>query len=219
MSEKYVMIDMNDARSVKIAEVISNKTCKNILGALAEREMSESEIASELDIPLNTVGYNVKKLVEAGLIEKSNKFFWSAKGRRINSYKISNKKIVISPKMVSKGIIPALLITFLLSIGIKIFVGQEKIDYGKETAVDSFARSAVSEGEIAVDKVSESIASAGMEAARSSIGEPAVSEIIGNSARTAVYDTLSNAPNSWAWFLIGALTALAVYLFWNWGKK
>jgi len=32
------------------------------------------------------------------------------------------------------------------------------------------------------------------------------------------YNTLANAPNSWAWFLIGALTALLVLILWNMGK-
>lgn len=35
-----LMIDLDDERAEKIAEVITNKTCKKILSALAEKEMS-----------------------------------------------------------------------------------------------------------------------------------------------------------------------------------
>jgi len=100
MSKKEINMDLDDPRAGKIAEVLGNKTCKKILGVLAEeKEMTESEIASELGVPLNTVGYNVKKLVSAGLIEKVGGFLWSVKGKRVHKYKVSNKKIVISPRI------------------------------------------------------------------------------------------------------------------------
>jgi len=72
MSDKYLNIDLNDSRSSAIAEVMSNKTCKKIIELLAEKEMSESDIASSLGLPLNTVGYNIGKLLKAGLIEKNS---------------------------------------------------------------------------------------------------------------------------------------------------
>ena len=46
---------------------------------------------------INTVDYNVKKLVRAGLIEKSS-HWWSVKGRKMITYKVSDRKIIISPK-------------------------------------------------------------------------------------------------------------------------
>jgi len=48
-------------------------------------------------MPLNTVGYNIKKLIQAGLIEEKKHFF-SVKGKRVPFYKVSNKHIVLSPK-------------------------------------------------------------------------------------------------------------------------
>ncbi len=138
MTEKYITIDIEDPRAAKIAEVISNKTAKRILTAIAEKEMSESEIARELGIPLNTTGYNVKKLADSGLIEKVNRFFWSSRGKRINTYRISDKKIVISPKMITKGIIPAVLGSSIVAFGIKVFVDNaNKIDYAAEKSAAS----------------------------------------------------------------------------------
>lgn len=98
MSEKYFNVDIDDPRASAIAEVMSNKTAKKILSLISEKEVSESDIASELNIPLNTVGYNIDKLLKAGLIERSKNFFWSVKGKKIPTYRLSNRKILISPK-------------------------------------------------------------------------------------------------------------------------
>jgi len=99
MTEHFVKMDIEDPRAAAIAEVMANKTCKKILALLAERnELSESDIAQALGAPLNTVGYNMKKLVVSGLVEKTKKFFWSVKGKRIPTYKLSRREIVISPR-------------------------------------------------------------------------------------------------------------------------
>lgn len=97
MGEKYLMISLEDEKSKKLGEILGNATCKKIINFLAEKEASESEISSELRIPLNTVEYNIRKLVDSEIIEKASKF-WSVKGRRIDTYRVANKFIVISPK-------------------------------------------------------------------------------------------------------------------------
>ena len=97
MEEKYVLVSLEDEKAEKLANILGNKTCKKILNLLTEKEKSESEIAKELGMPLNTVDYNIKKLIKAGLIEEK-KHLWSSKGKRISFYKVSNKYIIISPK-------------------------------------------------------------------------------------------------------------------------
>ncbi|MEK6800653.1 MAG: winged helix-turn-helix domain-containing protein, partial [Nanoarchaeota archaeon] len=57
-----IMIDLDDPRSEKIAEVISNKTAKKILISLAEGEKSIGDISLELGLPVNTVSYNIDKM-------------------------------------------------------------------------------------------------------------------------------------------------------------
>ena len=97
--DKFIMMDMDDKRSKKIAEVIGNPTCKKILDYLTyNSEKSEEDIAKALDMKINTVEYNLKKLLHAGLIEKTKNFFWSKKGKKIPLYKLAKKHIVISPK-------------------------------------------------------------------------------------------------------------------------
>ena len=186
------MIDLDDERTGKIAEVISNKTSKRILISLAEEERSETEIANILKIPLNTVHYNVKKLEDAGLIEKIKGFLWSVKGKRIHKYKIVDKRIIISPKSLTRGIVPAVLISGILALGIKIFVGVEQ-------------------GVRAIGQDAKVVAE--------SAGEIAVSSGVSDYSGTGLYEALANAPNSWAWFLIGALTALLIFVLWNWRGK
>ena len=75
------MVSFDDPKTSKLADVLGNKTCKKIIDLLAEKEATKSEIARALRVPLNTVEYNVNKLVEAGLIERSKNYFWSEKGK------------------------------------------------------------------------------------------------------------------------------------------
>src|SRR3989338_7587132 len=101
MSDKYLMFSLDDEKARNLGEVIANPTCKKIVNLLAEKNSSQSDIARELKLPLNTIDYNIKKLLEAGLIEKSKNFFWSSKGKKIEMYKVANKLIVIQQKKTS----------------------------------------------------------------------------------------------------------------------
>ena len=99
MGKKFIMMGIDDERSKKVAEILGNKTCKKIIDHLSEtNEASEKDIADALSIPINTVEYNLKKLLDSGLIDKTKNFFWSKKGKKIDMYKLARKHIVISPK-------------------------------------------------------------------------------------------------------------------------
>ncbi|MBI3623574.1 beta-propeller domain-containing protein [Candidatus Pacearchaeota archaeon] len=121
--EKFIMMNIDDERSKKVAEAISNPTCKKILNYIAEnKEKSEEDIAKDLGMPINTVEYNLKKLLESGLVEKSKNFFWSKRGKKINLYKPANRHIVISPKKrpdmdLLKTIIPVIIaVAFVIAV-------------------------------------------------------------------------------------------------------
>jgi len=97
--DKFILMGLDDSRSKDIAEVLGNKTCKKIIDYLAEtKEASEKDISDALTIPINTVEYNLNKLIKTGLVEKTKNFFWSRKGKKIDMYKLAKKHIVISPK-------------------------------------------------------------------------------------------------------------------------
>ena len=155
MSDSYFNVDLNDPRASAIAEVLSNKSCKAILALLAEQsEISEGEIAVKLGMPLNTVGYNMKKLVEAGFVEKSSGFFWSVKGKRVPKYHLANKKILIAPKkLFGTGVIASILVGVAVLIAFLYIVNNQNSYVGvsgEENGLKQFA--SVSEYKAFVDK-------------------------------------------------------------------
>ena len=199
MAKKSIMIDLDDPRTDKIADVISNKTSKKILSFLAEQELSETDLSKALNIPINTIEYNINKLEQAGLIEKASGFYWSQKGKKIYKYVISNKKIIISPKSIMKGILPALIITSIIALGIKFFVGIESSQISQNKIAENAMIASEGAGAIA----SEGAEIAAKEASR--ITEPQISQL----------PNLISSTNAWAWFLLGAMTAILIFLIWN----
>ncbi len=140
MNKKYILVSIDDERSKHISEVLGNKKCKKIIGVLSEKEASEKDISDELKIPINTIEYNLNKLIKAGLIEKTKNFFWSKKGKKIDMYRISNKSIIISPKSQItsklKTIVPVAIASIIGAIFIKLFFYRTKIsqDFAVEFA-------------------------------------------------------------------------------------
>src|SRR3989344_1468361 len=116
MTKSSISIDLGDPRTGLVAEALSNKTCVKILDLLAENELTATDIALKLGIPLNTVGYNIDKLIVSGLVEKSSNFFWSVKGKKTPTYRVANRRIVISPKRIIKGIAPLLLVAGVIAL-------------------------------------------------------------------------------------------------------
>jgi len=190
MTEKYLLFNLDDEKAKSLGDVISNDTSRKIANLLAEKELSESEIAKQLNMQLNTVEYNLKKLLEAGIIEKS-KHYWSVKGKKIDTYKVANKLIVISPKRSNvysklKGVAPIVLIIGILTGFIYWYY---KFGFIQESA------NKISE---AGDKVMSSASSIGQEAL----------------TKTAEI----SYSNPWVWFLIGSLIAIIAFIIWNWKK-
>lgn len=202
MTKSSILIDLEDPRTEKIADVISNKTSKKILSTLAEKELTETEISSQLKIPMNTVNYNIKKLESTGFIEKTKDYFWSVKGKKVHKYKISNKNIIISPKSIVKGIIPAFIITAIVAFFIKIFVGVE-------TASKISEEKAITETAGAADTAVATIAEGAVESTR----------IVLPPAQETLTNVITNGANSWAWFLLGALITILIIILWNSSKK
>ena len=194
MTKSSINLDLDDPRIGKIADVISNKTTKKILSMLADSSdfgLSESEISNKLEIPANTVNYNVKKLEEVGLIEKTRKILWSEKGKRIYRYIISDKKIIISPRTGIRGIIPAVLISGAIALGIKIFL--DNVSKANDLRVREVVGVETSTG-----------------SADAMLAEKGV-EVGTNIIREA-----SNFGDIAAWFFLGALTGLLIFVLWSW---
>ena len=233
MGNSSILIDLDDPRTAKIADAISNKTCKKIIALLAEEELSESDIGKKLSIPLNTVGYNIKKLLSADLIVKSKKYFWSVKGKKILIYKVAKKRIIISPSSGIRGVLPVAFISGLIALGAGLFVNRQTfvnsamdVSSMKSDEVSEVGREVVdgiiTEGGSATGSVADSVVNAG-------------SDVIVDTARGVVIDAGSNTPivsdpitvtsaisglqGVWPWFFFGAVFALILFLLLNSFKK
>lgn len=213
MSEKFVLIDLNDEKSKKISEIIGNSTCKKIIEYLSEeKEASEKDIADRLNIPINTVEYNLKKLVEVGLAEKTKNFFWSVKGKKIDMYRIANKKIIISTKRLVKGVVPAFIGVFLVSFGIKLWSDKiNSVDLNNAiTSADNIVRSTASEA-------AGSLQAGSGAASATSSAAPVVADKV--AAASTCVNNICPASEIWAWFLLGGLFVILIFLLWNYFYK
>lgn len=187
-NNKFLLISLEDEKAKHLSSVLSNKTCKKIIDLLAEKEMSETDLADELKQPINTIEYNLKKLVQSGMVEKSTNWFWSVKGKKIAMYKLSNKSIVISPGKTSieklKKLFPVTLIFSLSTIVVGV------LTQNKELIRDTTEKVMFTTNEAGMDMATES---AGL------IMEPTAFPI-------------------WGWFLAGWLSLIVLYSIINWRK-
>ncbi|MCR4327746.1 MAG: winged helix-turn-helix transcriptional regulator [Nanoarchaeota archaeon] len=115
--DKFILMSLDDDRAKSLAEVLGNKTCKKIIEYLSETtEASQKDLADFLKAPINTIEYNIKKLLKSGFIQKRKNFFWSKKGKKIVMYELTNKSIIISPKKSVgekvKSLLPSFIILF-----------------------------------------------------------------------------------------------------------
>ncbi|MFH1358365.1 MAG: beta-propeller domain-containing protein, partial [archaeon] len=133
-NDKFILIDLNDEKAGHIAEVLKNKTSKKILDYLGDvREASEKDIADALGIAINTIEYNLKKLIKAGFVKKTGNFLWSVKGKKIPMYKLARKHVVISPGNKPninflKTILPVILIAVVLIAIVAVMLSDNIIE-------------------------------------------------------------------------------------------
>lgn len=125
--DKFLLVNLEDDKSKNLANVISSDSARKILNLLSDKPLSETDIANKLNIPLPTVHYNIKQLLESDLIQIQD-FLWSEKGKKMNYYKLSNKLIIITSGKTTAGffdklkdILPVVVLGSLASIGIYVY--------------------------------------------------------------------------------------------------
>ncbi len=208
-NKNFLLLSLEDSKTRKIANVVSNESCRKLLDYLAKKEATESELAEKLQIPISTVHYNLQQLMETGLIS-TEEFHYSEKGKEVLHYKLANKYIIISPKGTYglkeklKGILPTALIT-LGAAGI-IHLFSKYFSKGTLAAGENFmvAKSAV------VDRAVEEAAPQALQATVEGAQQAAPI------TAAKVYLIPQNIA---LWFLIGAIFALVVYFVWKWARK
>ncbi len=193
--KNFLLVSLEEDKAKKLAQVISNDTCRKILDYLAKKEATETELAEQLNIPISTVHYNLKQLSESGLVT-AEEFHYSKKGREINHYSLANKYIIIAPKSGEgipsklKTLLPVTLIIAGTAFAMQIFSKTFSAQYG------------------GVSEVSKASAE---EIAKAPLSYQAAPQLA-QQAPAAASQQLSFIP----WFVGGAVFSLIVYLLCDW---
>jgi DNA-binding transcriptional ArsR family regulator len=216
--EKFLLVSLNESKTKELAQAISNESCRKILDYLAEREdATETDIASKLNIPISTVHYNIHQLQRGGLVN-AEEFHYSQKGREVIHYKLANKYIIIAPKSTYgikeklKNIIPVALIIGAGAAIFKLFSGIfTRTTFGTMSEVKSAVAEKVS------DQLLTTTANKVAEASPALAASPA--DVVSNitpAASNIATQAIQSAPSIWQstlfWFVIGAASAVALYL-------
>jgi DNA-binding transcriptional ArsR family regulator len=206
-TEKYLELNLNDEKSLKVAEILANKTAKKILSLIAdnERELTETDIANELKLALNTVDYNIKNLINAGLIEEAKNYFWSVKGKKIKTFKIANKKIIISTKSNYKNLFGFALVAGAIGFATNVF---KNIFYAsKQVYSDSFSN--------INDVASQDFAINSVEKAGEALAAPTSSGVSNIAVSASSFNFSSLFHNSWIWIIGGLLIGIILFFIYK----
>jgi Predicted transcriptional regulator len=95
-----VIVPVND-ETKKLRQILSNETSMKILEILKKENLSASEVAEKLGLPLTTVKYNIDQLVEYELAYVQ-RIKYSEKGRQVKIYEAQEKVIIFAPEKVSR---------------------------------------------------------------------------------------------------------------------
>ena len=201
--EHFMLVSIEDSKSKVIADVLGSNTCKKLISYFTQvNEASENDIAQALKMPINTVEYNLKKLIEAGFVQKKQKFFWSKKGKKIPIYELTNKAIVLSPKKSTldkvKSIIPAFILTGVGTLCVGIY----------ESLVKSSSAMLDNARQVSYDAVENAVM-------KTSIAAPGLFE---NPVTEPIVSYASQSIPLWVCFLTGALVATIIITIVNWRK-
>jgi len=204
--DKFILVGLDDENSKAISEVLGNKTCKKILDYLSDiKDASEQDIAKGLKIPINTIEYNLNKLIKSGLVERTKNFFWSVKGKKIPMYKLARKHIIISPSNKKPNL------DYLRTI-IPVVVGGFAGLFAKylvlKNSFNSLAADSVDSGQSVLTAVPEALKSGSVEMVRD------YNNISYSDISLSVWDKLLGLPY-WVWFLAGAVVVFILILILN----
>jgi len=213
--DKYMLISLDDEKAKSLADVLGNKTCKRIIDHLASHpEASVKDFSDFLKMPMNTVEYNVKKLVAADLVQKRTNFFWSKKGKKIVMYELSNKSIIIAPKNSDtmsklKSIFPAAIVSLAGAFAVYVFDKVRNSSFLNVPTSELAVYAAKGVGNCTGNGVGNCTGNSLMAAA------PEVQRVASDTA-TNVFNYAHSL--SWMWFLGGAVLALFIFSIVNWRK-
>jgi len=187
--ETFLLVSLKEDVAKKLAQAISNATCRKILDYLTLKTATESQISKALGMPISTVHYNLRQLEKTGLVE-AKEFHYSEKGKEVNHYSLAKKYVIIAPRTSEnmknklKRILPVALIA----------VGAAGLIHLFKTGIGTFGRAGVFKGaELAAEEAISALPEAGV-------------------AVTTAAETASRAGLPIAlWFFFGAMFAIGLY--------
>ncbi len=189
----FILVNLNDKKTKKLAETITSTTSRKILNHLAEKSDSKATMSKTLSIPLPTITYHLQKLEQAGLV-LSKEFHYSKKGRVVDHYELANKYIIIAPKKVIglkeklRGILPVGIIVLGISAILKL-VTTPKIKIGGDHDIFMQAAPAamIEEAQMASAPVANDLAREGA-------------------------SQVASVPDIAIWFLLGSVVTILLYI-------
>ncbi len=210
MTEKYLLVSLEEEKAKKITTILTNDTARKILDFLTDNNASETDVANKLNLPLSTVHYNVQQLLDAALIEIKD-FYWSDKGKKVNIYQIAKKYIVITTKKenikpIFRTIIPIALISAAIA-GLIQYLSKKSITFQETTIVKEITKEAA----IGIAKEA-TVASGG--AAIGQATTTTLPELTTTTLTQTLTQTVTQPTYYGLWFFFGAIFALLIYLFW-----
>ncbi len=216
--ETFLLVSLQEPKAKKLAQVMSNESCRKILDYLANVEdATETKISKELKIPISTVHYNLTHLEKGGLVD-IEEFHYSEKGKEVNHYKLANKFIIISPKSTESvkeklikrlgSLLPAMLVTVLVGGVVQVFSSMRSTVFGAADMVVPVAK------QVAVEKSAEVMMTVAPEAADAGV------DVLESSAPIAV-QSISHSMMQYPgyWFIAGVVCFVIVYIIWQLVKK
>ncbi len=202
MNNNFLLISLEEKGAKKIAEAINNDTSRKILDQLAKKESTESELSKELNIPISTIHYNLKQLVEARLVIV-DEFHYSSKGKEVNHYKLANKYIIIAPKQADNRFMEAL---------------QKIIPLGVITAIAGGVLTIIGLFSASTSKASSMTLNAAprlMAEESSDIASGAAPMMAKAAPQVAEYSRPFLQSEMVSWFFIGALSIIIIYFLYE----
>ena len=190
--EKFLLVSLQEDKAKKLAQVITNDSCRKILDYLADKEATESELAKQLNLPISTVHYNLKQLVDGGLIV-AEEFHYSQKGKEVLHYKLANKYIIIAPKS-TYGIKERL--KSLLPVALLVAAAGFVLQFISRTATKSVPEVSMMQKALVAEEAAAQISDQTMTATAANIPEIA----------QPFYQSIT------FWFIVGAVFAIITYV-------
>lgn len=187
-SKNFLLVSLEESKAKQLAQIVSNDMCRKILDHLSTKDghATEMEISRDLAIPISTVHYNLKQLLQSGIV-KADEFHYSKKGREVMHYSLANKYIIIAPTAADTEGLASKLRKILPVVFVVAAAGAMIQLYGpiksSATALGSYAQTSIAE--------------------KAAAGTTAL--------QAQAVQAPAQQPSIALWFVLGGLFALAAY--------